>query len=1263
MRPNSGCYGMHKVRVKDEVASKGYRDFFCWVNGEPNKTLSSNREIRWGNKGSRRADLRKGTWYDYETDTGGDIFAAVMDRDGHNDFARALETIASDYLGLSEDERRRQVGTYVSKTIQRPEHDDVHWRVTFGNQIIDGCRRAGSDSEPIQYLIGRSIDPSVIDPDVILHHPNLFHSKADPRYFSAMVVKARDANWNVVGLQRTYLQNGKKAPVATAKLSWRMGPKPMRGTVWLTKPKPEVMSAEGFEDAAAVLTARPTWGACATLGTSGLPTIEFPPGVKTVLLCGDNDAEKVDPRTGLKKGKAGLKAIMKAAQKLSLDGYKVLIAFPPPGYKDFNELLEKAGIEAVRSCLDNAEEYVAKALDFRSKPAFLQTDQRLRKKVRGIELVPEEKSPERASLLMPGQVSQAVQAAIKEAFDHGFASRRLAPTQQKATVVQFPAGSGKTVTIFDIMASHPELRKPVPVPTGKTDADGNPVIEEKRLPVFVLAPMHKLTAEMLKVAKKRGLKAMVLSGKEMTCERKTEVSELHNSNLSSAGLCVDPRDKTKLCAFYEWCRYQRMKREIEDHDVVILAHNWLTINPVITELARPRFVIVDESFWETTLRISTMPLDTLAMSRFTDDEFENMSDKERRQHQARKDVAKTALHALENGKCPAEAILSAGQEDLVDLAKRAAGGTDFGTEVIHPGLTIHDVRRIAGVHKQTHGRSEAAFWRAIKTRIEAIQARETVIQAGAGDRLPPLPENLSVRVHVEIVNGEARRTVRTTYHAELNWKDATFLAIDAHAHPLIAQAMWPEHVIEWHKLHAELNAHVVQIADHSYSNSSVVSGPLAGEKRVREASMLLGNIREAITKIAGEHKRLLVITTKKIKKITRIGWKTPANVRFATFGALRGLDRYKEFESCLIIGRMQLPTIAIDDATAALWNGEGPAPEWLDPGNGADSNLPYGDGFFLMRNGETLRTRIQIAPHPLQNAILQQRRECELEQAIARLRLIFRKLPAFIYLMTNVPTSILVDEVISIDDLIGTETPLMKAMRRAGGVLLTTPDMLSGFDGAAFTKAEDARNALRAAGLTLNTLTAAAEAATLAGTASQGVDSIAEKGGSLAVNNQHSESTSLSMDLLTVRFRWHGLRAKASAALIDPTLPDAKAALRAALSQVGRKLDEESFEVLFDPSVQYAIPDECDDEPEDDWVFDASPSEIEERLAALEIAALSAKEIAKMQRSAEGRKALADLDSWSLTGLRALVSTLTMVADARAEIEAKNRAPDQRMAC
>lgn len=1261
---------MEKSRVKDQVAVD-YRAFYCWANGEPNKGLSSNRELRWGNRGSRRADLKKGTWYDYETGKGGDIFNAVMDRDGHNDFARAIETIIVEYLCLSEDERRSQVRAYVPKRIQQTEHDDLHWRVNFGNQILEGCRPAGPNSEPIKFLIGRSIDPSVIDPDVVLFHPNLFYSKADPRSFPAMVVKARDANWNVVGLQRTYLQDGKKAPVATARLAWRMGPKPMKGTVWLTKPRPEVMSAEGFEDAGAILTARPAWGACATLGTSGLASITFPPGVKTVLLCGDNDAEKIDPRTGLKKGRAGLKAIMKAARKLSLDGYKVLIAFPPPGYKDFNELLEKAGVEAVRSCLDNAEEYVARAEEFRSKPAFLQTDQRLRKKIRGIEVVPQEEAPERPSLLIPGQVSQAVLASIKEAFDVGFASRQLAPTHQTATVVQFPAGSGKTVTIFDVMASHPELRKPVPVPTGRTDADGKPIMEEKRLPVFVLAPMHKLTKEMLKVAKQRGLKAMVLFGKEDACERKKEVSELHNANLSSAGLCVDPRDKTKLCAFYEWCRYQRMKREIEDHDVVILAHNWLTINPVILELARPRFVIVDESFWETTLRISTMPLDTLALSRFTDKEFDDMSDKEQARHLARKKVAKTALSALENGKCAAEAILAAGQEDLVDMAKRAAGGSDFGTEIIHPGLTICDVRRIAGAHRQTHGRSEAAFWRAIKTRIEALQARETVIQAGAGDRLPPLPENLSIRVHVELVNGEARRTVRTAYHAELNWKDTNFLAIDAHAHPLIAKAMWPEYQIKWQKVDAVLNAHVVQIADHSYSNSSVIAGPFAGEKRLREASTLLGNIREAIKKISEQHEKLIVITTKKIKRALRLGWKPPANTRFATFGALRGLDRYKHFEGCLVVGRMQLPTIAIDDATAALWNGEGPTPEWLDPGNGEDSNLPYGDAYFLMKNGETLRTRVQIAPHPLQNAILQQRRECELEQAIARLRLIFRELPGAIYLMTNVPTSILVDEVISIHDLIGTETPLMAAMRVAGGVLLTTPDMLVGFDGAAFEKAEDARNALRAAGLTLNTLTAAAEAATLAGMASQGqsIDSIAEKSGNFAVNNLHSESTTLSMNLLTVRFRWHGLRAKGSAALIDPTLPDAKAALRAALSRAGKELDEESFEVLFDPSVQYAIPDECDDEPEDEWVFDATPSEIEERLAALEIAALSAVEIAKMRRSAEGRKALADLDSWSLTGLRAFAANLTMVADARADLEAKKREeakerePDQQIAC
>lgn len=41
--------------------------------GEPNHRLSSKTELRFGNRGSLAVDLKKGTWFNHETNEGGGV--------------------------------------------------------------------------------------------------------------------------------------------------------------------------------------------------------------------------------------------------------------------------------------------------------------------------------------------------------------------------------------------------------------------------------------------------------------------------------------------------------------------------------------------------------------------------------------------------------------------------------------------------------------------------------------------------------------------------------------------------------------------------------------------------------------------------------------------------------------------------------------------------------------------------------------------------------------------------------------------------------------------------------------------------------------------------------------------------------------------------------------------------------------------------------------------------------------------------------------
>ena len=71
-------------------------------------------------------------------------------------------------------------------------------------------------------------------------------------------------------------------------------------------------------------TSFPGW---ATLGTGGLKATDLPDAVKDVVLLGEND-----------DGKSAL-AIAKVAPELKQKGIRVRVAYPPAGFKDFNDMV------------------------------------------------------------------------------------------------------------------------------------------------------------------------------------------------------------------------------------------------------------------------------------------------------------------------------------------------------------------------------------------------------------------------------------------------------------------------------------------------------------------------------------------------------------------------------------------------------------------------------------------------------------------------------------------------------------------------------------------------------------------------------------------------------------------------------------------------------------------------------------------------------------------------------------------------------------
>ena len=189
---------------------------------------------------------------------------------------------------------------------------------------LAALRRAYRESKPIErgdeacrYLAGRGL--ALYDlPESIRLHPGMAYRDDGEVLgtFPAMLAIVTSPMGEAVSIHRTYLQDGRKAPMSAPKKL--MQGLPLSGAaIRLTPVSRTVGIAEGVETAlaAAELFEVPTWSC---ISTSGIESFEPPAGVDHVIVFADND-----------ENFAGQAAAYRAAHRLTLKGYEVEVIVPP----------------------------------------------------------------------------------------------------------------------------------------------------------------------------------------------------------------------------------------------------------------------------------------------------------------------------------------------------------------------------------------------------------------------------------------------------------------------------------------------------------------------------------------------------------------------------------------------------------------------------------------------------------------------------------------------------------------------------------------------------------------------------------------------------------------------------------------------------------------------------------------------------------------------------------------------------------------------
>ena len=299
-----------------EVAPEIVMEF----RGEPNRKLSTRKEMRWGAKGSFSlaiAGSRKGLWFDHEIGRGGDIIDFIKIDRGCS-FVDALDH-AAQYA--SELRNGHHSSRPASRPTPRQTVDDDEKRINQALAIWCEARPLyGTIAE--SYLRSRYIDVPTEAVDVLRFHPFCpWQIGTRP----AMVALVRDIITNEpCAIHRTALTvDGRK--LDRPKL---LGPS-AGGAIKLSSDHVtgELTIGEGIETtlSAIILGFKPAWSVIDAGGIAKFPVL---PWIKRLTVITDNDVSGT-----------GQKAAAETLERWKAAGLRARSLMPPTPGRDFNDIL------------------------------------------------------------------------------------------------------------------------------------------------------------------------------------------------------------------------------------------------------------------------------------------------------------------------------------------------------------------------------------------------------------------------------------------------------------------------------------------------------------------------------------------------------------------------------------------------------------------------------------------------------------------------------------------------------------------------------------------------------------------------------------------------------------------------------------------------------------------------------------------------------------------------------------------------------------
>ncbi|MGU3407700.1 hypothetical protein [Methylobacterium brachiatum] len=579
--------------------------------------------------------------------------------------------------------------------------------------------------------------------------------------------------------------------------------------------------------------------------------------------------------------------------------------------------------------------------------------------------------------------------------------------------------------------------------------------------VVYSAPMHALLGEISERFQRHGVKVRVYRGYE-TADPETEGLSMcldlpAMRDAREAGRRIRPTACTYSSDGLEYrCKFMGacgMERQRAARPRIWLVPHALLLTKKPTFIPVPNAIVIDESIAMAAVpdKPERMSLDAIRQAdiRMANELFAAMSSNANDLDAARGRLLRALDDHAGDGPLQREILIKHGVTNLLAGQAQALEEMRMRDPGIRPGMDAKDRKvRLASVGPlNAEARRLSDIWGELRVFLSS--------DAEASGRLRLRYDTATTARMLEC---RSLRQLGDGWHAPALLLDATLppaeLLTPVLGHPVEVRAditaRWSEHV----------SVRQIAGAPVSATKLGIVEGKEPETPR-RSVGYLMRLIR--LRAALAVPRSVVVIGPKKLVGLLKAAG-LPENVETGHFGAVAGIDHWRDAAGLICIGRLQ-PGPLDTEAMAGVITGRVPPTVAPIDGKGDGVWYPKVDGGIRLADGTGVWVEQERHPDPIVDALRWQVTEAGLIQAIGRLRALRRTAatPAFLDIVSDVPLPISVDRVVPWHEAL----PSAWANMAPAGVLLESEaDIMAAFPDLAPTRDAARANTVATSGVT-----------------------------------------------------------------------------------------------------------------------------------------------------------------------------------------------------